>query len=241
MRPSQKALLTMVGVLAGIVVVTALAGRVALSRSHVVVADGEGITGSPDLGEFDEIEVSGAWLVNLTRGDDFRIELPRPEDRGRRVRVHVVGDRLRLGRTTSARDGWRFAWGLEAGAPASVNIVMPELSALELKGSTRVALSGFRGESLDVDVAGAVRLEGRDARYEELDLSVAGASEVDLQGVAVTDARVELLGASEVVLTMSGGVLSGSMAGAGRLEYHGSVAEERVAIAGIARVVRRGE
>ena len=241
MRPSQKALLSIGAVLAGVIVATALAGRVALSRDHAAVVEGEEIAGSPDLGEFDEIEVSGAWRVNLTRGDDFRIELPRGTDRGKRVRMHVVGDRLRLGRTTFVRDGWRFAWGQEAGAPVRVDIVMPELAALDLKGGTRVALSGFRGTRLEIDVAGAVRLEGRDARYEELDLSVAGASEIDLRGVEVTDARVDLMGASEVVLTMNGGVLSGSSAGAGMLEYYGSVAEERIDVAGITRVVHRAE
>jgi len=241
MRPSQKALLSMAGVLAGIVVVTALAGRVALSRSHVAVAEGDRVSGVLELDGFREVEVAGAWRVTLTRGDEWRVVLPHAGETAGRVRAHVLGERLRLGRATFVREGWRFAFGEEDGSPRRVDIVMPELAALELRGGTRVALSGFRGERLDIDVAGAVRLEGRDARYEELDLSVAGASEVDLQGVAVTDARVELLGASEVVLTMNGGVLSGSMAGAGRLEYHGSVAEERVAIAGIARVVRRGE
>ena len=241
MRPSQKALVSVGVVLAGLIVVIALAGRVALSRSDAAVLEAGRFSDRSDIREFDEVEVAGAWRVNLTRGDDWKVELPRADDRGDPVRVHVVGKRLRLGRTTLARDGWRFARRQESGAPASVNIVMPELAALELKGGSRVVLSGFRGERLEIDVAGAARLKGRDARYEELDLSVAGASEVDFRGVEVTDARVELTGASDVALTLNGGVLSGSMVGAGRLEYHGTVAEERVAIAGIARVVRRGE
>ena len=70
---------------------------------------------------------------------------------------------------------------------------------------------------------------------------VAGASDIDLRGVTVTDAEVDLKGASEVVLTMGGGVLSGSTAGAGRLQYHGPVAEERIEVAGITRIVHRGE
>ena len=241
MKPSQKALLSIGAVLVGVIVAVALAGRVALSGSQAAVIEGEEISRSTDLGAFDEIELSGAWRVDITRGDDFRIALPRGADRGKRVRMHVVGERLQLGRAAPDRDGWRFTGGEEAGPPATVDIVMPELAALEVRGGSRVALSGFRGERLEIDVAGAVRLEGRDARYEGLDLSVAGASSIDLRGVEVTDARVELTGASEVVLTMSGGVLSGSSAGAGILEYYGSVAEERVDVAGITRVVHRAE
>ena len=43
-------------------------------------------------------------------------------------------------------------------------------------------------------------------------------------------------GASKVTLSMNGGVLAGSMAGAGTIGYYGTVAEERVRIAGIGRV-----
>ena len=57
-----------------------------------------------------------------------------------------------------------------------------------------------------------------------------------LRGTAATDAYVDLAGASKVTLTMDGGTLSGSMAGAGRIEYHGTVAKESVRVAGAARV-----
>ena len=233
MRPSHAALLSVGGVLAGIIVVTAIAGRVALSRSHFAVVEGSRVSESTDLEGFKEVEVAGAWQVNLTRGDEWKVELSHAEDMEERVRVHVLGERLRLGRGSSA-------WWKEAGSSPTVDIVMPELEELELRGGTRVALSGFRGDRLEIDVAGAARLEGRDGRYEELELSVAGASDIDLRGFTVSDAEVELRGASDVVLTMNGGVLSGSMAGTGRIQYYGSVSDERVAIAGIGRIVHRG-
>ena len=241
MRPSQKALLATGAVLAGVIVAAVLAGRVALSRTHSAVVEVDRVSGSPALQGFDEVEIAGAWRVNLVRGDEWRVELPRAEDRGKRVRVHVFGDRLHLGRTTFVRDGWTFAWGREDGAPGRVDIVMPELAVLEIKGRSRVALSGFSGDRLAIEVAGTARLEGRDGRFAELDLFVAGASEIDLRGVDVTDARIDLAGASDVALTMNGGVLSGSSAGAGILEYYGSVSAETIDVAGIARVVHRGE
>ena len=240
MRTSQKALLSTAAVLAGVIVVTALAGRVALSRIDSTVVEGDQVFGNPDLGGFDEVEAEGVWRVNLSRGDDWKVELPLARDRGKTVRAHVVGKRLRLSRTTFARGGWTFRWG-EEGPPTRVDIVMPALAALELKGGTRVSLSGFRGDRLAIEASGAVRLVGNDARYEDLDLSLAGASDIDLRGVEVTNARVDLMGASEVVLTMNGGVLSGSSAGAGTLAYFGSVSEETIDVAGVTRIVHQGE
>ena len=113
---------------------------------------------------------------------------------------------------------------------------MPELEEVEVRGTAMVEVSVFQGRRLETDIAGAARLEGRDGRYDELELSVAGASDIDLRGIAVTDADIDLAGASNVTLTMDGGALSGSMAGAGTIEYYGAVATESVRVAGAARV-----
>ena len=233
MKPSHKALLSMGGALAGVIVLTAVAGRVALSRAPFAVVEDSRVTENADLTGFTEVEIAGGWQVNLTRGDEWKVALSRPRERETSVRMHVFGNRLRLGR--GVHDWWH-----EDGASGSVDIEMPALEKLELRGGARITLAGFRGDRLAVDVAGAVHLEGRDGRYEELDLSVAGAGAIDLRGVPVRDAEVDVKGASDVVLTMNGGVLSGSAAGAGRIRYYGSVSEERVAVAGITRVDHLG-
>ena len=233
MKPSHKALLSMGGVLAGVIVLTTIAGRVALSRAPFAVVEDSRFTERAELTGFTEVEIAGGWQVNLTRGDEWKVELSQSREREKPVRMHVLGNRLRLG------SGMRHWWHQDD-APGSVDIVMPSLEELELRGGARITLAGFRGDRLAIDAAGAVRLEGRDGGYEELNLSVAGASAIDLRGVPVRDAEVDLKGASDVVLTMNGGVLSGSAAGAGRIRYHGSVAEEQVVVAGITRVVHVG-
>ena len=72
----------------------------------------------------------------------------------------------------------------------------------------------------------------------ELADAEASAEGAGLRGIAVTDADVDLAGASKITLTMDGGALSGSMAGAGSIEYYGAVAGESVRVAGAARVER---
>ena len=230
MKPSHKALLSMGGAIAGVIVLTAVAGRVALSRAPFAVVEGSRATASAGLTGFTEVEIAGGWQVNLARGDEWKVELSRSGEREKPVRMHVFGNRLRLGR--GMHDWWH-----EDDAAGSVDIVMPALEELVLRGGARIDLAGFRGDRLAIDVAGAVQLEGSDGRYEKLELSVAGASAIDLREVPVRDAVVDLKGASDVVLTMNGGTLSGSATGAGRIRYYGSVAEEEVAVAGITRVV----
>lgn len=243
MKNSQIVVVSVAGFLTLIMIVMAGLGRVALSQSvsgttraeaSSTVVVGEQITETFDLKDFQGVDVEGVWRVSLTQGDEWQVEVSHPASLEGDVKVRVQGDRLILGRTSSGR--WRW-WGRNE-TRLSADIVMPELNELDLAGASTLELSGFEGERLEVDIAGAVRIEGRDGRYDVLELSVAGASEIDLRGIVVTDARVDLAGASDVTLSMNGGVLSGSMAGAGVIDYYGTVAEQRVRIAGVGHVRR---
>ena len=231
MKRSRIALLSVGGVLAVIVIVSVVSARIALSHGGPGFLDGEVVSDAADMRGFDGVEVAGRWRVNVSRGDDWRVDLSYPEDLADRVTVRLRGDRLWLGFKSDIP--WK-----EPGLPVSAEIVMPELEEVEVRGAAIVEVSGFRGRRLEVDIAGAARLEGFDGRYDELELSVAGASDIDLRGIAVTDAEIDLAGASNITLTLDGGALSGSMAGAGSIEYYGSVATESVRVAGAARVER---
>ena len=229
MKQSQIAVLSVCGAVAGLIIVIAGVARVALPQVSETTP-GEHVSGSRDLTGFSGIEIEGSWQVNVTRGDDWQVELSYPENREDEFDVSVRRGRLILDRRSSGR--W---WGGDE-APIRADIIMPALEELELAGAGQVNLSGFEGPRLEVDIAGAVHLEGRDGRYDELELSVAGASKIDLRGIVVTDADVDLAGASHVTLAMGGGALSGSLAGAGQIEYYGSVSEQDIDIAGFGRV-----
>ncbi len=241
MRKSQLVIVSAAGFLTLVMIVMAGLGRVALSQSDLgttrlaassAVVVGEQITKTFDLEDFQSVAIEGLWQVNLTQGDEWQVEVSHSEDLEDDLNVYVRGDRLVLNRRSSG--GWR--WWRRTETRLSAEIVMPELSELDLAGANELDLSGFAGDQLKVEVAGANQVEGRDGRYDNLDLSVAGASEIDLGGIVVTAAKVDLAGASKVTLSMNGGVLAGSMAGAGTIGYYGTVAEERVRIAGIGRV-----
>ncbi len=243
MKNSQIAVVSALGFITLIMIVMAGLGRVAMSQSDSgatraeagsATVEGELITETFDLEDFQSVAIEGAWQVNLTQGDEWQVEVSHSENLEGDVEVRVRGDRLILGRTSSG--SWR--WWRRTDSRLMARIVMPELSELNLAGASDLDFSGFSGDRLEVEIAGAVHINGSDGRYDVLDLEVAGASEVDLRGIVVTDAEVELAGASEVTLNMDGGVLAGSIAGAGGIDYYGTVAEQRVRIAGVARVNR---
>ena len=234
MKRSQIALLSVGGFLAAVVIASVVSARIATSYGDAELVDAEAVAGGAGPHGFHGIEVAGRWQVKLTQGADWRVDLSYPEALEERVTVQVRGDRIELGLESGS------SWN-ETVLPVSADIVMPELEELEVRGAAELEVSGFQGRRLEIDIAGAAQLEGRDGHYDELDLSVAGASDIDLIGIAVTAAEVDLAGASKVMLTMDGGALSGSMAGAGTIEYHGAVSTESVRVAGAARVERASE
>ena len=240
MKTSKIALLSLGGVVLAAIVAVAVAARVALGwndlggRAGAVEAPGEEpgemTTASHDLSGFDRVEINGNWSVEVVRGDGWRVELSYPENYLSAIDVSVRGERLRL---DGARPGSFFGG---SGARYAAEIVMPALLELDVSGSNRVRLSGFEGERLTIDVAGATQVTGEDGRYAELDLSMAGANDVELEGFVFTDAHVDLAGASDLTLTMDGGELTGSLAGVGSIEYSGTVSREAVDVAGFGSV-----
>lgn len=235
MKRSKIALLSLGGVVAGAIVVAAVVARVAIgwdgpARAQTDIDPGETTTASRDLSGFSSIEINGSWSVDVTRGDEWQVDLSYPENYLGGIDVSVRGERLSL-------DGAeiRSFFG-RSNAKFGAQIVMPTLVELEAAGSSRVTLAGFEGEQLTIEAAGANQITGEDGRYGELELSVAGANDIQLAGFTFTDADVELAGASNLTLTMDGGELTGGLAGAGKIEYFGTVSREAVDVAGFGSV-----
>ena len=235
MKPSKIALLSVVAVVVGAIVVAAVAARLTLvggvtARAQTPAESGETTTVSRELSGFNEIEIRGQWTVTITRGDDWQVDLSSTEDGVESVDASVRGERLTL---AGAEPGSFFG---RSSSEFSAEIVMPALAELDAAGSSHLTLSGFEGERLLIDVAGATRIVGNDGRYDELDLSLAGAGDVELDGFVFTDANVNLAGASSLRLTMDGGALTGAVAGASAIRYFGTVSRQAVDVAGFSVV-----
>jgi len=241
MKNSQRVLLLALACLVGIVVIIAGLGGWGLAHvepqafaedaSSATNRNGE-IVRTYDLKDFRRIESQGEWRIKLRRGAGWEVRVSYPEDLEGRLNVRVDGDRLTLGYAPQNRGVWN--WGHRRAVEAE--IVMPELAEVELSGAAELDFSGFAGGRLALTVSGAAEVDGGDGLYDALALSVSGAGDVDLRGMKFTDARVDIAGAGDVTLRMDGGVLSGELAGAGKITYFGEVRDQRVDISGFGKV-----
>lgn len=239
MKTSQLVVLAALGVLAlcvamfvGMAIFAASRSEVATDESGMAAAMVATATGARlDLRDFRAIAIRGRWRVEVTRGPEWSVELSFPESLRNRVSAKVEGDRLVL--------GWKDkAWqsGPPRDAQPSARIVMPDLVAVNIAGAGDLDFSGFSGPELQLSISGVAEVTGRDSRFDDLELRISGVGDFDLGEVYATNAAVELSGAGDVTLAMAGGVLSGHVAGAGRVTYRGEVSEQRIRVAGAGKV-----
>jgi hypothetical protein len=197
---------------------------------------GQRATRNYEAADFSRVNVRGQWQVALVRGEAWSVQLDYPIELEPYVDANVQGDELVI--ALAEQPGWWSDFGRRGDFRTTARVVMPTLDELELAGASKLEMSGFAGNVLELGASGASTITATECRYDELDLDLAGAGNTDLSGLTATDARVSIVGAHSVTLRMAGGTLSGSMAGASSLKYHGSVASENVRTAGATSVRR---
>ena len=244
MKKSQIAMLSALGVSALIVIALVGLGRGAITHIESGEVDerkdvdfNDMAKGNFELEDFRSVTFQGAWEVNLIQGDNWQVELSYPEDMKDEIKVAVEENRLVLDSGNWYLRDWDW-WG-DKDTHMTARIIMPELHTIEITGTTKLDFSGFEGDHLSITISGAGHVEGEDGRYEELTVTMSGAGHVDMRDVLVVDAEMIISGAGKVSLSMDGGVLSGNLSGFGKIDYYGSVRDERIHISGFGSVERK--
>lgn len=233
MRNSQRVVVGVIGAVAFLIV--AVAVWVRLAAPAVPGLSGERTTRTYDFTNFDGVAISGQWQVSIERGGSGRVSVDVPAELADDVRVELNGSQVSV-----SSDGTVWFGGYDDDARSlKATITMPALASIQLSGASRLTLSGFEGDRLSLTSSGASEVRAATGRYETLELVMSGAGNVDLAELVVTNANIQTSGAGNLELNMAGGRLTGSMSGAGNLEYRGTVSEESVAKSGIVNVRRR--
>ena len=131
------------------------------------------------LTDFDELEINGLFDVRITQGFDYSVELVGSEKEKQKYKVSQHGKTLTIEYISNKKFNWKVnPLNIDK---IKINITMPQLENLELKGAGDVIFSGFTTDNLDIDVLGAVDIEGH-VNARDIVISLAGASELELRG-----------------------------------------------------------
>ncbi len=216
------------GVAATLVALSTAAAGVACGS--VEVGSGTVVTRTPQVGDFERLEVGAAFVVTVTLGDAPAVVVRADDNFADRLDVGVTDGTLHIGLTegteaaqaTLEADVTAVSLS-EIGASGDASIHLAD----ELSGDLLVTMSG--ASHLDAPVAldhGTLELSGASVATltgsaRDLSASGSGASRLALQGLSVGSLDVSLSGASSAQVTAED-ELSYDLSGASSLQYAGS-------------------
>jgi hypothetical protein len=234
----------------GLVMVVMSLGCGLIPVARTITGSGDVVTREEPITDFDRVDVSHAFHVNISQGDTFSVVVRADDNMVEYLEVVKQGDTLKIGLKPSSGYNVREAT-LEA------EVTMPELAGLELSGASHVVVTGFKStKALDANLSGASRLRGDievgDATFDasgasrvtlngsarNMTVEGSGASQIDLSDFAVADAKVKLSGASAATVNPSG-TLDVDASGASDVYYLGDPTLGKVDTSGASSVVRK--
>ena len=120
------------------------------------------------LTDFNKVEISNGFHVDISVGEDYSVVLKVPEDVLDDVEAVKEGDTLKI-RPKPLHDTGRVSLKAE--------VTMPVLTALTLKNGSHVTVSGSGGD-MNFNISGGSHADLGDFTVENADLSATGGSHV---------------------------------------------------------------
>lgn len=228
-----------------LITILLLAGcaQLTITGSGNIVTQGETITG------FDRVSAKHSFEVSISQGEDYKVVISVDDNIVEHLDVRKDGSTLKIGLELN-----RFYSIINATMRAEV--VMPELSAVELLGASSAAITGF-ASSNDFEAnleSGTLRgdIEAGDTNFDlsgssdvsisgsggDLKIDSSGSSVVDLSDFHAENADLNLSGSSTVTVNVSG-TLDVSSSGSSNVYYLGNPTIGQISVSGSSSVEQR--
>lgn len=155
---------------------------------------GPTVTRDYSITDFNRVQVSSAFEIEITQADTYSISVTAPENWFEYIDVEKTVQTLEIGMDIKF---WGF-WNRMTAQP-KVIITMPSLEILDMSGATSGLVRGFESaQDFRLNLSGASRLDMEIAAYDT-SLTISGASELSGQ-LDAHDVRINLSGASSTEL-----------------------------------------
>ena len=160
-----------------------------------------------EIEDFNELEIVGAFDVDVDVGPEPSLEVEADEDSFNDIQIDQSGDRLVI----EIDDGWFSVSG-----PIRIQLTTPALDEVDLSGAVSVDISNIDGEVLDLNVEGASTVTA-DGEVTRASINLEGASTVDFDDLIIDEVVIDAEGASSADLNGAASV-TGSLSGASSVD-----------------------
>ena len=178
-----------------------------------------------DYSNYDKLEINGFWDIEILPGNSWNLEI-----RGHsfeNIKIRVQNSKLTIDKKhDNFLSDERFF----------IRILMPVLKQLSTSGSGKVSIGNYTCNELVLNISGAIKVFGNEIIAENLKINCRGASKINFETCLIKNAHIISSGASSIDLYMTGGDLSGTVSGAGRVFYSGHIASQHIFSSGAVNI-----
>lgn len=178
------------------------------------------------VASFHAIDISGAIKTEIAIAADQRVEISGDDNLIPLVTTEVDGKGLEIGTRKNVRPK----------LPLVARVSAPRIDAIEVSGSSNVAIHGVHDDSLTLELTGSATVHG-DGTVRQLTIEVSGSGNVELAQLAAERASVTVTGSGNIEIAASQ-ALDVHITGSGAITYHGDPAVTQD-ITGSGRLVKR--
>src|SRR5258708_94723 len=133
------------------------------------------------LKDFDELDITGIFNLNIRHGDRYSIEIVGPDNERKKYKVDLAGNTVEINYNTRHKTFWTR--DVSEDELTKINITMPNFKKLKVKGAGKIRIEGFHEDDVDISLLGAMTCEANlYARNLQLDLSGPMVFELDGDG-----------------------------------------------------------
>ncbi len=188
-----------------------------------------------EVGNFDRIELAGAYDVTVKTGSAPSVHASGNEKAMERLVVEVKNGILTI--YPKKRNG--FSWS-SGGGHVALQVTVPSLRGAELAGSGDLRIDSVAGDQfaggiagsgnltvdrlqvgeLKIDIAGSGSAKASNGRVKKAEYDIAGSGGIDAAGVAAETASVSIAGSGAVMANASNSA-NVSIMGSGNVEVKG--------------------
>jgi hypothetical protein len=183
-------------------------GYIDHSGNHVG-GSGSRKTETRDLGNFDAVEISGAYTVKIASGGKNSLQIEADDNLLPLIKTEVRGGRLVI----SSKENFNTR------KSPVVTISMPDVKKVETSGASNFEISGVKNELLELKLSGASSMDLA-GETGALKIDMAGAGSIDAKNLHAKSVDLNTSGAGSASVYATD-ALNVAISGVGSVDYYG--------------------
>lgn len=206
-----------------------------------------------NFSDFTELDIAGSFNVYVQQGNDFNVTLVSHEGDNKLDKASVQQDGNTL--EVSMNSKWSFFSKSNNGEKLDLHLTMPELTEIELTGTSHAIIKDFNQEDISFEISGASHCNAS-VQLDKLVADMSGAGNLNLKGTSqkmylelsgastlnaydfiTSETEAELSGASNAHIHVNNS-LDADLSGASQMLYVGEPTEVRSETSGAAHITK---